>query len=395
MIIQIPELIENANGTVRIQSPIQTREGKRVLWYELDSKYKDYLTVDRLDAFVVGLILYAMQTNEEIVVDGPISNKLARNLKYYMHIMKMFYPEWHVVPLQTPILDPLNQCPRGQAVGSSFTTGIDSYCTLWDNFKNSESDCNRITHLFNIHTGQKGCQNLDGRVLFRKRLQSISEAAKQMNLELVVIDSNQETFYGFDGNSETHGPRFISGALLLQKLFSIFYFPSSDQYSDFIPYGSTPLADPLLSTEVLDIVHDGAQYSRIEKTKMISDWDITQSFMTVCHGNYEEGKTNCSNCEKCVRTMVILDMLGVRKQYEKVFDFTDFENKKDLYICNRFLNGLVVKKFEQNIWWQIKNHAKERGYPLKVKPLKLLVALWIFLKRPSGIKKLLLRLGFK
>lgn len=397
MKIQKPELIENNNGTIRVQSRIEISRGKQLLWYELDSKYKDYLTLDRLDAFVVGLTLYAMQTHQEIVVEGPISSKLARNLNYYMHVTKMFFPALNVVPLQAPERDPLLECPRGKAVGSSFTTGIDSYCTLWDNFKNAVDDTHKITHVFNMYAGQRGWEKMDGRTLFKKRLESISEAAHRINLELVVVDSNLEDFYGPDGFKYSlyqvpavAGSKYISGALLLQNLFSIFYFPASFQYGEFKPFGTTPLSDPLLSTEVLEVIHDGAQYSRVEKTNKISEWDITHSILSVCN-DYQEGKINCSRCDKCLRAMVTFDMLGVREQYENVFDFTDFEKKKDLYICHKFLSGLVGKKHYSAFWTELKKPAKELGYPLKIKPWKLLLAIWINLTNPFSVKKFLLR----
>ena len=41
---------EKGNRVVRIQTCIETREGERTLWYELDAKYKEYLILDRLDA---------------------------------------------------------------------------------------------------------------------------------------------------------------------------------------------------------------------------------------------------------------------------------------------------------------------------------------------------------
>lgn len=389
MKIKSPKWTESENGTVRAQCSVETRVGERLLWYELDAKYKDYLTLDRLDAFVAGLILFAMLNKEEIIVDGPISNKLARNLKYYMHIMNIFYPCLHRVSLQTPNLDPLLHCPRGQAVGSSFTTGIDSFCTLWEQLKNEENPMDRISHVINVYAGQRGWGALDERSLFRKKLEPVEEAAKRLNLELVMVDTNLDQFYGFGHFVETFGSRIISCVLLLQKLFSVFYMPSTFKYVDFIPQGSSPLADHLLSTEVLDVVHDGAQHSRIEKTKMISEWKITHSLLTVCNGNDLEGHLNCSYCDKCVRTMITLDMLGVRKQYERVFDFTNFENKRDHYICNKVLSGLVGRKNFVGLWRELKRNAKERGYPLKVKPWKLLGALWKKLKNPSSIKKLL------
>lgn len=385
MIINKPELIENGSGRVRVRTCIETREGEQELWYELDAKYRDYLVLDRLDAFVTAMIPYAMQTNEEMVVEGTLSGKLAQNLEYYMHVMKVFYPDSHVVPLKISKRDPLLQHPRGPAVGASFTMGVDSFCTLWKHYKKSEGDTNRITHLLYFFAGQRGWKKFGGRALFNENLKVIQEAAKRLNLELLVIDSNLDSFY--PGKfSDTHGARLSSCVLLLQKLFSIYYIPSSYQYFEFKPHGSTPLGDPLLSTEILDIVHDGAQYSRVEKIKMISEWDITKSFLMVCAGDMWEGKINCSKCEKCLRTMVTLDMLGFRRQFEQVFDFTDFENKRDIAVCNAFISNLVGIDDYVPFWKEIKKHAKRAGYPWRLKPEKLPLAIWLKISRNPSMR---------
>lgn len=385
MKIKLPELIENGDGTVRVQSRIETREGERVLWYQLDAAYKDYLVLDRVDAFVVGLIVFAMQINEEIVVDGPISNKLARNLTYYMHIMNMFYPYLHVIPLHFSKRDPLLKCPKGPGVGASFTAGVDSFCTLWDNFKKSEGDGNRITHLFNVYVGQRTCGGVDGRTLLKRNRGTVEETAKRLNLELMVMDSNLDDYYK-TRFSRRNGPTIASCVLLLQKLFSVYYIPSALKYSDFVPEGSTPLADHLLSTEVLDFVFDGAQYGRLEKTKIISEWDVTHSLLTVCNYKFWEDRINCSVCEKCVRTMVTLDMLGHREHFKHAFDFTDFETKRDIWICNIFFSsfGGMWKLDYLPFFKEVKHYAKQVGYPLKLKPGKLLLALWLKIRsKPS------------
>lgn len=394
MKIKKPELIENNNHTVRVQCPIETRGGERILWYELEARFKDYLTLERLDAFVSGLILFAMQHNEPVEVEGTLSNKLAYNLKYYMHVLKSFYPDWHVVPLKIINLDPLNKTARGHSIGSSFTTGIDSFTTLLDNFKNEKNRDKKITHLLFGNVGQPGGEGMNDRELFQKNLANIKKSAKHLNLDLVVVDSNVGEFYTKDHFSDSHGPRIMSCALLLQKLFSIYYIPSSFKYADIFPQGTTPLADHLLSTEVLEMVHDGAQYSRIEKTRLISDWDVAHSHLTVCNYNFQLGKINCSNCDKCLRTMVTLDMLGKSKNFERVLDYTDFEKKRDLYVSNKFLSRLLGERVFISFWDEIKQYGKKIGYPLRIKPKFLLLAIWLKLTQISSRKfnKMLRRL---
>jgi hypothetical protein len=66
-----------------------------------------------------------------------------------------------------------------------------------------------------------------------------------------------------------------------------------------------------LSTETLKIVHYGLPYPRMEKVAAISKWAPAQQFLRVCTDlKKRKGVHNCSRCEKCLRTMVMLKVTG-------------------------------------------------------------------------------------
>jgi len=77
-----------------------------------------------------------------------------------------------------------------------------------------------------------------------------------------------------------------------------------------VPWGSDPRIDHLLSTDDLEVVHDGASATRIAKTAAIAPWTETRGLLRVCSPRPDGRLVNCCQCEKCLRTMVALDMLG-------------------------------------------------------------------------------------
>lgn len=81
------------------------------------------------------------------------------------------------------------------------------------------------------------------------------------------------------------------------------------------PYGSHPMIDSNYSSSDLRIKHD-RPLSRFEKTRMISDWDSALENVRVCNKTtlYESGQLNCSECEKCLRTMMALLACGALEQ---------------------------------------------------------------------------------
>jgi hypothetical protein len=109
---------------------------------------------------------------------------------------------------------------------------------------------------------------------------------------------------------QSYGLQLIGCFLCLQGSFRAAVKASGEPWEGLVmPWGSTPLTDPLCSTAVMEILHDGCEASRTEKV----DWLVRQTSVSgdlrVCW----EGPAldrNCGQCEKCVRTMLNFWCLG-------------------------------------------------------------------------------------
>ena len=71
----------------------------------------------------------------------------------------------------------------------------------------------------------------------------------------------------------------------------------------FLEEFADPYIMPLLSPENLEIVCDGAQYKRSEKTQRIVNNKLAQTHLNVCVNSSNEhvSATNCGICTKCLR----------------------------------------------------------------------------------------------
>src|SRR5690606_29425499 len=86
--------------------------------------------------------------------------------------------------------------------------------------------------------------------------------------------------------------------------------PSTHPYRDILPWGSSPLTDHLWSTEQVRIVHDGAEATRVEKlTELLVHEPLAMQHLRVCTMN-DGGLENCGRCNKCIRTMLTLELVG-------------------------------------------------------------------------------------
>ena len=73
------------------------------------------------------------------------------------------------------------------------------------------------------------------------------------------------------------------------------------------------MLDPLYSSTDLRIRHEGFLHTRLSKAKLLADWDVALQNLRVCNKFklYRDGVLNCCSCEKCIRTMMELMVLGV------------------------------------------------------------------------------------
>ena len=76
------------------------------------------------------------------------------------------------------------------------------------------------------------------------------------------------------------------------------------------PCGSHPLLDPEYGSFDLRIRHRDLSLSRLEKIEIVAGWNVAFQNFRVCLANVPD-KLNCGRCEKCVRTMLELESLGL------------------------------------------------------------------------------------
>ena len=130
-----------------------------------------------------------------------------------------------------------------------------------------------------------------------------------------ILESQAPWIFGF-------GPAMVSVGHLLSEHFSRIYIAAAHSQDDVRPAGSHPRIDPLWSTEHLEFIHDGLDATRLEKIQLISEYDLALKTLRVCYLN-PKGAYNCGRCEKCLRTMIGLQLCGVLDQC------TTFEEELD------------------------------------------------------------------
>ena len=73
--------------------------------------------------------------------------------------------------------------------------------------------------------------------------------------------------------------------------------------------GSHPVLDANYSSTDLQIRHDSVRLSRLDKVRLVAEWDVALQRLRVCTEN-PATQLNCGRCEKCIRTMTELVAVG-------------------------------------------------------------------------------------
>jgi hypothetical protein len=377
LLIQSPEIIEKADVAI-LQSIIEYGGKQEKLWYSVDRKYGQYLTSEKLDAFVVGILPLAMELGEDITVKGSISEKLYHNLtNYYINIAHIAIPSRKVIKIIPDSLDDGKNYGCEGAVGTGFSGGIDSFFTILQYLVAKDVPPHyKITHLVFSNVGAQGAfasvrmsnGSLDferARKLFNFKYELLKGLPEEMGVDFVKIDSNLSDVLNMRYQT-SYQSRTLSCPLLLQKLFSKYYFASGYSYHDTWIKETPDLThtDPasvhLLSTETLECISSGAQFTRVEKTKLLAQSGIADKLLNVCNDTTAQGK-NCSICQKCCRTLITLELLGVIDKFDGVFDLKKWRKHRNPYIVSN-----VLRKGQDGLGPEIKEYADKIGYSFPV-----------------------------
>ena len=195
---------------------------------------------------------------------------------------------------------------RASGVACFFSGGVDSFYTL---LKHRDE----VTHIIFVHGFDIDLQDAELRAQASRMARAV---AGEMGKSLIEVETNLRSFSDRAvGWGKYHGAALASVALLFQHRFRRVLIAASNTYAELYPWGSHPLLDPLWSTELTEIEHDGCEATRPEKVAYISEHQLPMRWLRVCHTN-TNGAYNCGRCGKCLRARITLRTVGTLERCE-------------------------------------------------------------------------------
>ena len=366
-------IIEEIEDKVYLKAFIENEKEQvsKYLWYATSKENGKFFCDEVADAFVISMVLRAIKTQQDIIVDAPMSEKLYYNLNdsVLYAINKAFEKRnhkkknitksgWHKSIIICKNLVNCDFKPSG--VGTGCSLGVDSFTVLVHHFFNEDIPPSyRISHLTLFNAGAYGSIEEAASKSFYKEVERTKKFAGTIGLPLVWVDSNIQSFYpetSFDWN---HTYLNMGIVLSMQKLWKKYLYASSisvDRFEFSFAYSAhyEPFLLPHISTENTELIQASMDMRRSDKVAYIANNEIVRKNLYVClkeqQANSEWFKgvipqndfLNCGHCKKCLRTMLQLDILGQLKQYEGIFDTSEWNKLKIKYIA------LVLAKRKEN-----------------------------------------------
>ena len=158
------------------------------VWFEVDDNYTQYLCTERCDAFIIGVLPYALKNNHDIISSIPITEELSYKLNENLIPLLSKYDE-HLskIKIEAPHTNEVLQ--NAGAIGTGVSGGTDSFNTIISTYETKYKDM-QLTHLCLFNVGSFGGNKAFQENIYNKCSERAKAIAKEYNLPLILSNSN-------------------------------------------------------------------------------------------------------------------------------------------------------------------------------------------------------------
>ena len=334
IVLKQPYLIHLEHSD-RVECPIVV-DGKEIpVWFEVAKEYGKYLTYERSDGFLIGILPIAIRKHHDIICEAPVTEELLYQIRAYLLPSLVEYGkglyESSITAETAPALE------NAGGVGCGCSCGVDSFHVI-EKCSHSMYPHMNLTHLtfFNVGAFCGIYREAGIDIVRNERRVKAEECAKELGIPIIITDSNYQTAF-VQSHQRTHTFSSVFAVYMLQKLWKVYYYGSSGyDFSNFTLINNQDIDAALyellslncFSTNKLKIYSEGGAENRYKKQQEIADSALAQKYLHVCTKTYY----NCNVCEKCKRTLLTFDAMGKLENFSHVFDVMYYKQHRNEYL---------------------------------------------------------------
>ena len=329
-----------------------TIEHEDILWF----RFPDSITAPDdhdADSYLIAALFVAMESKRKLIINGQITKTLLVNLTEMMYAWQSWLPNtYRVIEIEadTIVERASQQSPDiFNKTLSAFSGGVDATFTVWAHTQKKLGALSReitssvLVHGFDIP--------LKDEQAFQNAYTRSQTTLDSLQIKLIPLKTNFREVITTNWE-HTCAAALAAACSNLKSIAGHLLIGSSEPYNAlFIPWGSSPITDHLLSSDAFKIIHDGAAFTRTDKIRHIAEWPEGLKNLRVCWVGEHKDK-NCGQCEKCVRTA--LNFKAHNLPVPDCFDDRTFDSRKIMGIRR-------ISDLGQNEWRSTYRVAKENG----------------------------------
>lgn len=290
--------VTTLGGRARIQATVDIGTTESLLWFEVPETAVP--SENLADAFALVALLPAMRGGMPLHVEAPVSATLLDNMREVAAIYSMWFPEFSRIDIVAPQAQDLSVPPAPQRA-LFFSGGVDSFHTLLTH--PTPFDC--LIYVDRLDT------IVDDSKLLDEIRRSIRSSADEVGLPLIEVTTNVKEFVAPYAEWWHHSHTLVMAAVghVLAGSLGACVISADQTYEHLIRLCAHPLVIPLFGSDRLRTETFGWGSARLKKVMAISESPVALQHLRVCWKN-EGAAFNCGRCEKCLRTMVELTLVG-------------------------------------------------------------------------------------
>lgn len=262
------------------------------------------------EVFATALLPIAATEGVRLIIDSALEPTWLRNVERVLRVWSSWWDSpAHssrvLVPLRAS--QPAGRQPAASEVGLCFSLGVDSFYSLLRS--------GRPIDRFVVAEGYDVPLGDDERMHAVRA--AVRDVAERTGVKVSVIRTNlreHRTGRRMDWERGHGGPLAALGHACSATIGELL-ISATKSYSANRPWGSHWETDPGWSSTRLAVSHIGAERSRTDKLVELLDEPLVQRHLRVCWENRAPAG-NCGECEKCVRTMLILAVNGRLEDFQ-------------------------------------------------------------------------------
>ena len=263
----------------------------------------------RSDHFALAAVFPAMRSFDACVVHGEVSRPLLANLSEFNAIWQAWRPQtYRQVQWEADKVagEPFVSEQRSGHL-LAFSGGLDSTVSLRRHtLGNLGWRKLHIAGALMVHGFDIPVSDAEG---FRRAREKAARITSTVGVPLISARTNLRELP--DDWEDAFAAKLAAILHVFNETHEGAIFASGRTYAfPELPWGSNPVSDHLLGTCVFPVRTDGAEHTRLEKVKLVSEWEVAVNHIRVCWEGKVPGE-NCGVCEKCVRTQLELAAFGV------------------------------------------------------------------------------------